>query len=113
MLLAAKARSRAVQCVVEQPEMTRGARNRVSRAGNAPGCAACHPPHVFIARFHAMAPYLLLTLTEGDESYLRVVDLCAESIARAQESRKLKGGQPAKHQWRRRGQRSGGADETQ
>ena len=59
-----------------------------------------------------MAPYLLWTMAEGEDSYLRVVDFCAESIARAGEQ-KVKGGQPAKHQWRRRGQRSGGADETQ
>ena len=32
-----------------------------------------------------------MTLTEGDESYLRVVDLCAENIARARERQKVGG----------------------
>ena len=53
----------------------------------------------------------LLTLAEGEDSYLRVVDFCAESIARGGRA-ESEAGQLAKHQWRRRGQRSGGADET-
>ena len=33
-----------------------------------------------------------MTLAEGEDSYLRVVDICAESIARAPGEQKVKGG---------------------
>ena len=43
-----------------------------------------------------------MTLAEGEDSYMRVVDFCAESIARARRA-ESEGGQLAKHQSRRRG----------
>ena len=47
---------------------------------------ACHPP--LEPESARSVPYLLLTLAEGEDSYLRVADFCAESIARRAESRK-------------------------
>ena len=46
-----------------------------------------HIPHVLVMR----RQYPLLTMTEGEESCLGVVDFCAESIARRAESRKWAG----------------------
>ena len=46
-----------------------------------------HIPHVLVMR----RQYPLLTMTEGEESCLGVVDFCAESIARRAESRKQAG----------------------
>ena len=43
-----------------------------------------HIPHVLVMR----RQYPIVTMTEGEESCLGVVDFCAESIARRAESRK-------------------------
>ena len=46
-----------------------------------------HIPHVLVMR----RQYPIVTMTEGEESCLGVVDFCAESIARRAESRKWGG----------------------
>ena len=68
-----------------------------------------HIPHVLVMR----RQYPIVTMTEGEESCLGVVDFCAESIARARRA-ESEGGAACKAPVEApRAWRSGGVDETQ
>ena len=64
----------------------------VSPCWNAAPPTRILPSHSYGFTVSCHRPYLLLALAEGEDSYLRVLDFCAESIARRAGEQKVKGG---------------------